>query len=208
MLVSMTGFGRAETELENKKITVEVKSLNSKQLDLFLRMPQAYKEYDIPLRNNLSKRLVRGKIELIITVESLSGDPIHKINDAVVTKYIEQLSKIASDLQIQDSESLLQIAMRLPDSLESVKSDPDEKEWNSVLNIVYSAIDQMGSHQSTEGKTLESDIILHINNIIELLDKVDPYENERTEHLKERLNQHLEENRSIILKNWISQKKK
>jgi uncharacterized protein (TIGR00255 family) len=190
----MTGFGRMESELENKKIIIEAKSLNSKQLDLILRMPPAYREYEIALRNDLSKKLVRGKIEVIVSVESMSEDSIHKINDAVVTKYVEQLSKIARDLKIQDSERLLQIAMHLPDSLESVKPDPDEKEWNSIQNIIDSALDLMKAHQSTEGHALESDIISHINKIVATLDKVEPYENERTEHIKERLKQHLEEN--------------
>ena len=183
-----------ESELENKKIIVEAKSLNSKQLDLNLRMPPTYREYEIALRNDLSKKLVRGKIEVVISVESQSEDSIHKINEAVVTKYIEQLSKIAGDLNIQNSERLLQIAMRLPDSLESVRPDPDEKEWNSIQNIIYSALDLMKAHQTTEGQTLESDITSHINKIVATLDKVEPYEDERTEHIKERLKQHLEEN--------------
>ena len=194
MLVSMTGFGKAESKSESNKITVEAKSLNSKQLDLTLRMPPAYRGYEIQLRNDLAKKLVRGKIEVVISVESLSGDSIHKINDAVVTKYIEQLSKIAGDLQIQYSERLLQVAMRLPQSLESASPDPDEKEWNPIVKIVYSALDLMKSHQSTEGLILESDIISHINIIITTLDKVEPYENERTDLLKERLIQNLKEN--------------
>jgi uncharacterized protein (TIGR00255 family) len=195
MLVSMTGFGRAESELESKRITVEAKSLNSKQLDLIVRMPPAYREYEIALRNDLSKKLVRGKIEVVISVESMSEDPTHKINDVFVMKYIEQLSKIARELDILDSERLLDIAMRLPDSLVSEKSDPDEKEWNSILNVVYSALDLMKAHQSNEGKALESDIKSHIINIASILDKVEPYENERTENLKERLQQNLEENK-------------
>jgi len=195
MLISMTGFGRAESELENVKITVDVKSLNSKQLDITVRMPPSHREHEIALRNDLAKKLMRGKIEIIISQESISNDPLHKINDEIVKSYIKQLSEIAVDLDNPDSESLLQIAMRLPDSLKSVNPEPDEKEWNSILEVVHSAIDLMQQYQSSEGQALESDIKSHIHNIVALLNRVEPYENDRTEHLQDRLRQNLEENK-------------
>jgi uncharacterized protein (TIGR00255 family) len=194
MLISMTGFGKAESESEGKKITIEARSLNSKQLDLALRMPPAYKEYEMVLRSELARKLVRGKIEIVISVESLSGDPVHKINEAVVARYIEQLSKIAGDLQVRDPERLLEIAMRLPDSLEPLKQDPDEKEWHSIMQVVHAATDLMKKHQSSEGQALESDIQSHIHNIIEILGNVEPFENTRKEQLQARLKHSLEEN--------------
>lgn len=195
MLISMTGFGRAESELENVKITVDVKSLNSKQLDLNLRMPPAYREHEITLRNDLAKKLTRGKVELVISVEFISNDPLHEINNEIVKSYIKQLSEIADDLDNHDSESLLQIAMRLPDSLKSVNPEPDEKEWNSILQVVHSAIDLMQQYQASEGQVLESDIKSHIHNIVALLNRVEPYENDRAKYLQDRLKQSLEENK-------------
>ena len=195
MLVSMTGFGRAESETKNKKVTVEAKSLNSKQFDLAVRMPPAYKEYEIPLRNELAKILVRGKIEVMITIESMSDEDVHKINQKIVSSYIKQLRKISRELNIVHSERLLQIAMRLPDSLEPAKTDPAQEEWNEIMNIVHSAIDMMQKHQENEGQALGSDIKLHINNILAFLDKVDSFESTRKEHLQEHLRKSLEENK-------------
>ena len=195
MLVSMTGFGRAESEMENKKVMVEAKSLNSKQFDLAVRMPPAYKEYEIPMRNELAKILVRGKIDVVITVESTADDDVHKINEKIVKSYIKQLKEISRELNIEDSERLLQIAMRLPDSLESAKTDPDQEEWYKIMNTVHSALDMMIKHQESEGRALGSDIKSHINTIEALLDKVEPFESVRKEHLQEHLRKSLEENK-------------
>ena len=193
MLLSMTGFGRAESEFENKRITVEARSLNSKQLDLTVRLPSAYRKFEIALRNDLVKKLARGKIEIVVSEECLSQDTVHRINESVVKQYMGQLSKIADELNIKESGRLLQIAMRLPDSLESISPDPDEKEWESVLSVIDSAIGQMNAYQTAEGQILEEDIKLHIINILHNLEKVEPFESERTENLKERLMKSLEE---------------
>ena len=194
MLTSMTGFGKAESEFENNKITVEIKSLNSKQLDLGLRLPFAYREKEMPLRNELAKKLVRGKIEMMVLLESPEGEPVNRINTKVVTTYISQLSEIADNLHLDTAENLLQIAMRLPDSLETARPEPDEEEWNAIMKTICRAIEELASHQSAEGKIMESDIVSRIHSILDKLEKIEPFEKGRLEMIRERLTGSLREN--------------
>lgn len=191
MLVSMTGFGKAECELPDKKISIEIKSLNSKQLDISTRLPSFIKDKEIDVRNEISRELERGKIDCYISVELTSEDASHKINKDIVKSYFRQLSEIKEELQVADPEHLLQIAMRLPDALKAEKEEIDEKEWNKIQSSIQSAIKDARLYRAKEGAVLEEDINKRIHLIQEKLEKIKTFEESRIRNIRDRIRQNL-----------------
>lgn len=200
MLKSMTGFGKAICELNNKKITIEIKSLNSKQLDLNTRMPSFYKEKDLLVRNEIAKRLERGKVEFSFYAELIGEESNTNINKPVVVSYYKQLKEIADELNITSSEQLLQTAIRLPDTLKTEKEELDENEWKSIHASIIKAIDDLITFRVQEGEALEKDIIARINTIASHLTEIETFETQRIDNIKGRILKNLEEfvsNKSI-----------
>jgi uncharacterized protein (TIGR00255 family) len=191
MLLSMTGFGKAECELADRKLLIEIKSLNSKQLDISTRLPSFIKEKEIDIRNEISRELERGKIDCYVYAELTSEESAHKINKDVVRSYIKQLTQIKEELQITDDEQLLQIAMRLPDALKADKEELDEKEWDKIMNSIRSAIHNVKQYRAREGAVLEADIKNRIHLILEKLDKINPFEESRIRSIRDRIRQNL-----------------
>jgi uncharacterized protein (TIGR00255 family) len=191
MLISMTGFGKAECELPDKKISIEIKSLNSKQLDISTRLPSFIKEKELDIRNEISRGLERGKIDCYISVELTSEDAVHKINKDIIKNYIEQLIEIKDELQLVDNEQLLQIAMRLPDALKADKEEIDEKEWDKIRASVNSAIEDVMLYRTREGNILEKDINKRIHLILEKLENIKPFEESRIQNVRDRIKQNL-----------------
>ena len=189
----MTGFGKATGEINNKKVTVEVKSLNSKQADINLRIPSFYKEKELPLRSFINKELQRGKIELNLYVELLDGQTNYQINTVLFKKYYEDLSSIANDLNQTNQTDLMSIIAKLPDVLKSEREELDENEWNGIQAIIEKSISHLNEFRAAEGKSLEEDLKLRINNIDSLLSDVEKFDASRIENIKERINNSLNE---------------
>jgi len=189
----MTGYGKAECELALKKITVEVRSLNSKVLDVNTRIPGVYREKELEIRRELSDRLIRGKIDFSIFSESLGVESNSAINSPMVKSYFSQLSEISKELQIPVSEVTLQIIMQLPEVVKTTRDELDENEWKTIVNAIREALDAMDHFRIQEGLSLYNDIIFNINTITTLLEQVAPYELERTEKVKERILEGLKE---------------
>ena len=193
MLVSMTGFGKATCELENKKLSIEIKSLNSKQLDAYTRVPGFYREKEIELRNLISKNLFRGKIDFSMYAEVIGTENKSIVNTELVKAYFNQLSSISDDLGIKNRDDLISIIMRLPDTLKSEREELDEDEWKTVLQSIQQALNDLIDFRKQEGKALENDIKKRINSILNLLKEIEPLEKERIENVKERLRNNLKE---------------
>lgn len=192
MLISMTGFGKATLELENKKVSIEIKSLNSKQLDINTRIPNLYKEKDLILRNEIKNKLERGKVELSIFIESVGTDKETKINKPIVEAYYKQLSDLSAELGIPiEQEPILQTIVRLPDALKTEHQELDEEEWNNIFKGFKSAVQDLNSFRKQEGDALEEDIFARIGNIEKLLQEVPQFESERIETVKTRINDNL-----------------
>ena len=189
----MTGYGKAECELALKKITVEVRSLNSKVLDVNTRIPGVYREKELEIRRELSDRLIRGKIDFSIFSESLGVESNSAINSPMVKSYFSQLSEISKELQIPVSEVTLQIIMQLPEVVKTTRDEPDENEWKTIVNTIREALDAMDNFRIQEGLSLYNDIIFNINTITTLLEQVAPYELERSAKVKERILEGLKE---------------
>ena len=169
MLLSMTGYGRAECDLRNMVYAVEIKSLNSKQLDFSVKIPVFLKEREMDIRSWLGSELQRGKIEVVIYQEIKEGAAGWSINRPVVEEYIRQLNEIAGNKDQVDTEQLIQVAMRLPDSMLSEKDKLQEDDWTALKDSIQAALDELKSFREQEGKALEKDIRLRINNILQLL---------------------------------------
>lgn len=189
MIQSMTGFGRATLVLPQKKITVEVKSLNSKQVDINTRIPAFYKEKELDVRSYLSSTLRRGKIELSIFVESTGTDAQHKINKDLVTSYMHSLQELG--VEKVPAAELLSIAMRLPDAMKVEREEFDEEEWKAVMQLVQQAVEALVDYRKTEGLSLEKDIKEQIATIDALHDEVPKYEQERIDTVKNRISTKL-----------------
>lgn len=189
MIQSMTGFGRATLVLPKKKITVEVKSLNSKQVDINTRIPSFYKEKELEVRSLLTNTLRRGKIELAIFVENTGTDSQHKINKELVSSYMNALKEVGSaDVS---SSALLTTAMRLPDAMKVERQEFDKDEWKEVMNVVKEAVAALVDYRQSEGLSLEKDIKHQIATIDSLHNEVPKYEQERIITIKERISTKL-----------------
>ncbi|HMC01000.1 MAG TPA: YicC/YloC family endoribonuclease [Flavobacteriaceae bacterium] len=189
MIHSMTGYGKSVLQLPTKKITIEIKSLNSKNLDLNVRMPSMYREKELDIRKLIAEKLVRGKVDLSIYVEITGEETSTQINAPVVRQYIKDLKKIVDG---NDTE-LLKMAVRFPDALNTEKSEIDENEWKSIRNEINSALESINKYRLDEGKVLEQDFKIRIKNIDRLLEDVITMDPERVEGVRERLRKGIEE---------------
>jgi uncharacterized protein (TIGR00255 family) len=193
MLQSMTGFGKASYELDDKVVSFEIKSLNSKQLDIYLKLPGTYREKEIEIRNEISKRLKRGKIEVALIVEYKEGKQVTQINVSVVKNYYNQLKAISDEIGITGNEPVLQAVLRLPDAINNEKEMSDTSEWEKFKQTFITAVDELEEYRNLEGSVLENDIISRIGLIGSFLEKIETYETERSESLRNKLKNSLVE---------------
>jgi uncharacterized protein (TIGR00255 family) len=190
MIHSMTGFGRATKQLATKKISVEIKSLNSKQLDLNVRIPSYYRSKELDLRSLLANNLFRGKVELSIYVEITGDDSPHNINIPIVQSYMNDLKKIYSEAS---EEKYLSMAMRLPDSIKNAREELSEDEWNEVYSVVKNALEEILNYRKQEGDSLEVELKMRADNIYDLLLEVPKYEKGRVDSIKERIKKAIDD---------------
>lgn len=183
MIQSMTGFGKHVVQLSSKKITVELKSLNSKSLDLNARMPSAYREKELELRKVIASSLVRGKIDFGLYVELTGNETTAEVNEDVIRGYMKQLKSIADG----DDLRLLDMSLRLPDALKTEREDVDEQEYKTIQDALEKALLEINTFRSEEGNVLEKDFLQRINNLEELLAEVLKMDPERTDTIRERL---------------------
>lgn len=195
MLKSMTGFGKAECSLSNKKLTIEIKSLNSKQADTSTRLPAIYKSKDLQIRKLLTDKLDRGKIECSFHYEYIEGADV-QINTKLVKEYYLHLSQLSDDLGLENKDQLLATIMRLPDTVTSERDEFDEEEWKVVEEALNTCLDEIDAFRIREGISLEKDLRGRCTAITEKLKAVEQFEEERISKLKERIYSNLEEMRS------------
>jgi uncharacterized protein (TIGR00255 family) len=188
----MTGFGRASGAFNNKQVTVEIKSLNSKNLDLFVRLPPIYRKNEIELRKIVGSALERGKIECNIQIEQNEGSKTQKINTDILKSYHKTLSELAAELGV-GTQNILGTLMKMPDVFSQDEEELDEEEWNFVLSILQEAIDNHLSFRAEEGQQLADEFSLRIGNIRHAFDQVPSFEKERVASIKMRIESNLDE---------------
>lgn len=191
MTHSMTGYGTATAEFPDKKIKVELKSLNSKQFDLFTRIPHIYKEKEMMLRNELSQMLQRGKIDLTISIDYLSKDVTSKLDYNVIEQYHRELSALTKKMNIEPPQDWLPVLLRLPDVTKPDTEELDETEWNEIHKAVCAAANELIAFRAQEGEMIEQQLKEKTDNIQQLLTDIAVYENERIEKIKSRISDNL-----------------
>ncbi|MCL5127434.1 YicC/YloC family endoribonuclease [Algibacter sp. L4_22] len=189
MIYSMTGYGKSVLQLPTKKITIELKSLNSKSLDLNARMPSIYREKELSIRKLLADKLVRGKVDFSIYVEATAEDTSTQINTPVVKQYMEQLRQVVDGNELE----LLKMAVKFPDALNTVREEIDENEWKTISGEINTAVADLNSYRLNEGKVLEQDFINRVNSIDAVLEQVIKMDPERVEGVRERLHKGVAE---------------
>lgn len=192
MLQSMTGYGKSAADFNDKTITVEIRSLNSKGLDASLRMPSLYREKEIEIRSELAKLFERGKIDVSVNVEYRQEQPSTQINTAMAEAYYVQLEKLAAKFD-RKGDNLLEIVMRMPDVMKSSGSVLDETEYKNLMQVLRSAAEQMTGFRKTEGKALEEEFNKRCTVLLNLLDQVEKTDPQRIENIKKRIGRNLEE---------------
>lgn len=201
MIQSMTGYGKTVLQLPTKKITIELKSLNSKNLDLNVRIPSYYREKELEIRKKLAGALERGKIDFSIYIENNGGEVSSKVNESVVKEYMGQLRNIVSENEVE----LLKMAVRLPDALKTEREELDENEWNEITKALNETIDKIKEYRKDEGAALKDDFVLRISNIENLLNKVIEIDPQRIEQVKEKLKKGIAELEAKVDQNRFEQ---
>lgn len=192
MLLSMTGFGKASAEANNKKITVEVKSLNSKQLDLNTRMPSSLRLYELDMRAAVANVVQRGKVDLNATVEATSGTTQTKLSVATMKAYLDQIRDAADKLGIDPPADLFTALLRFPDvSVAETDDEPSPEFRQAVLEATATAVEHLMEHRRAEGMRLEEFFSKRIEAITALLRDIEPYEAERVPRIRVRLEESL-----------------
>ena len=201
MIQSMTGYGKHVIQLPSKKITVEIKSLNSKNLDLNARVPSSYREKELEIRNMLAKSLTRSKVDFNLYIEMTGEATNAKVNEAVVKEYISQLKNVVDG----DETELLKMAVRMPDSLKTERDEIDEDEFAEILEAVTVALQEINTYRSDEGAVLKKDFLERIESIENLLNEVIKIDASRIDNVKERLRNAVSELKEKIDENRFEQ---
>ena len=183
MIQSMTGYGKEVVQLPSKTITIEIKSLNSKGLDLNTRVPSAYREKELEIRDLLAKSLHRGKVDFSLYIEVTGEEVTTQLNEGVVKQYIKQLANVVNG----DPVELLKMAVRMPDALKTDREEIDEKEYKAILKGIDKALEAINEYRTDEGLVLENDFLERSQTISKLLKEVIALDPERIDGVKERL---------------------
>ena len=194
MIVSMTGFGKSETKFKRKKLIAEIRSLNSKNIDLNLRIPNRYREIESKIRTKINGELSRGKIDLLISIDLQDEDKTSSLNYPVIKKYINELKKISDS---SESE-LLKMAIRLPESIKTEKEDISKQEKQILFKIIEKAILKLNQYRTSEGKSIEKDFKTRVKNIHNLVKKVDKLAPKRKERIRTKIQELSKQNLTEI----------
>ena len=184
MIQSMTGYGKSVIQLPTKKISIEIKSLNSKNLDLNARMPSMYREKELGIRKRIASKLIRGKVDFSLYIETTGEETSTQINTTLVKQYIEQLKAVVNNA---DDTEYLKMAVRMPDALTTEREEIDEQEWHEISNTIDLSLEKIIEYRLDEGITLETDFIGRIKSISNLLDEVITMDPDRIDGVRERL---------------------
>ncbi len=201
MIQSMTGYGKSVIQLPTKKISIEIKSLNSKSLDLNTRMPSLYREKELEVRKLIATKLERGKVDFSLFMEITGEETSTQINKTVVRQYIKQLREVVDG----DETELLKMAIRMPDAVTTERDEIDEGEWAQIAKEIDNSLEKIQEYRLDEGKSLESEFFDRVKNISDLLDAVITMDPERIEGVRERLQKGVAELKEKVDENRFEQ---
>ncbi|MGB3608170.1 MAG: YicC/YloC family endoribonuclease [Psychroserpens sp.] len=202
MIQSMTGYGKSVLQLPTKKISIEIKSLNSKNLDLNTRMPSMYREKELPIRKLIASKLIRGKVDFSLYMEITGEETSTQINNAVVKQYIKQLKEV---INTGDETEYLKMAVRMPDAMTTEREEMDEDEWHEIAKEIDSSLEKIEQYRLDEGQSLEADFTERVKNISQLLDEVIAMDPDRIEGVRERLTKGIADIKEKVDENRFEQ---
>lgn len=205
MIQSMTGFGKSVVQLPTKKITIELKSLNSKSLDLNARIPSAYREKELILRNTIANALERGKIDFALYIEITGEETTTQINVPVVREYVRQLREVSPVISEKDDVELIKMAVRMPDAVKTERDEIDEEEYRVIEKALNTAIKELQHYRTEEGKALENEFVTRTKNIRQLLKEVEKMDPDRLQLVRERLRKAVADLKENIDENRFEQ---
>jgi uncharacterized protein (TIGR00255 family) len=193
MILSMTGFGKSDLELGQKKITIEIRALNSKQLDVILKLPSLLKDKESELRNELSKALIRGKIDVYVSFDGMEDERGVTINRSIFRDYYNQIKTLCEENGIPLNPDVVNSILRLPDTMKMEKAMVNEDEWNQILNGFIKAVNDVRQFRIQEGACLKDDMLKRLSGIESLTEAIEPFEKTRLEKISTRIRENLEE---------------
>ncbi len=185
MIKSMTGYGKSVAGITGRKLTIEIKALNSKQLDLNMKIPGFLRESELEIRNYLNLHLDRGKIDFFIGTETTGELLNFSLNHEMAMQYYKELKSLKKEMR--DDCSLLPIVMNMPDVVQTSREEMNEQEWTTISDGIAAAVNQVNDYRLSEGKALEEDMLKRVQSILQLLDSIDPYEKSRIEEIRDRM---------------------
>ncbi len=194
MIKSMTGFGKSECELTDKRVSIEIKALNSKQFDMQARIPNVFREKELDIRTLMSNKLERGKVEMIISVDETAGYENFTINKSLAKKYYEQIMILSADLGLEPDDQILSTLLKLPDVMKAEPKELKEDEWTIVISAIEDAISKCNDFRHMEGAKLEADFENRIGLILGLLGGLEPFEEDRIIKIRTKFKKDLLEN--------------
>lgn len=192
MLLSMTGYGKATCDFADHKIAIEIKSLNSKGMDITTRIPNNYREKDVELRNLISQHVVRGKVDFLITLDNIAANSASQINTELMAAYLDQIVSAAQKLNIPLPANPMEILLKMPEVMRAENTTLDPEEWNAVLKGLDQAFAKFDAFRTQEGEALQRMFSEKLDTIEGLLAEVEPYESERIEKIRARLTENLD----------------
>ena len=193
MQKSMTGFGKSEVAINGKTITAEIRSLNSKQLDLGLKTPAAYRELENDIRSLVSKRVVRGKVDLLVSVVSTEVATASRIDKPLFAAYIKQMNEALAYAGVEvDYEAIIPVVMKMPNVIQADTVDASEEEKKAVMAAVEGAIDKLDAFRKQEGAILIADLLRRVDLIEQMRNEIIPFEAARTEAVRQRIREGIE----------------
>ncbi len=201
MIQSMTGYGKSILQLPTKKISIEIKSLNSKSLDLNARMPSVYREKELFIRKLIASQLQRGKVDFSLYLETTGEEASTQINQPVIKAYMKQLKSVVNG----DAMELLHMAVKMPDALNTVRDEIDEDEWKSIETEIHNTLVKINQYRTEEGKVLENDFVKRIQTIDSVLEDVITMDPERIEGVRERLQKGISDIKERVDENRFEQ---
>jgi len=190
MLLTMTGFGRSKSSWQNKTIIVEIRSLNSKFFDLLRKTPQNYRNKEADIRKILTEKFERGKIDLVLEIQSESDEPQNLINKILFEKYYRELLQLKNDLGMGEVD-IFQSILRLPNVVATGEEAFSEEEWEKVLLTIHDCIGELNAYREKEGQSIEADMKFRIEHIQDSLSKIPVFESDRIQRVKDRLRENL-----------------
>lgn len=193
MIKSMTGFGKAECQVSNRRVSIEIRCLNSKQMDLSVRIPSIFRDKEMEIRTEVSRKLIRGKVDVFYTAEAVEGEALHTMNLPLIKKYYADIELLSKELQLEHVQDPLALLLHLPDAFKPGKEEVAEEDWRILDQCLLEALKSVETFRAHEGKSIEEDLLKRLALIKSYLIQIEPFETDRIQSIRQKMKKSLQE---------------